>query len=246
MTNVPHWILRRFASRSIHILERLELSEPSLALYLKTLGVSAPAYLSAYQAVVAYELARSKKIKGRVEAVKSLVRKLRTWVAVLGKDIGLDSSQFGDRPSVPEEVINDTIELLAVLARHEEEGHEMPFYTEELRTDLTASLEAAQAELSAAGGSHVTLSELRDALKAAAETFQADLVTFRRALRAFFGSSYPDYRRLRMPRNVKDMTEDEADPKDGEAAQPDASSVGNESVEVDDDDGDEEVMAEAS
>lgn len=245
MTNLPHWILRRFASRAIHILGRLDLSEPSLALYAKTLGVSAPNYLAAYQAVVAYEIARSRKIKGREAALRILLRKLKTWAAALAKDIAIDTAVYGDRPKVPEEVVNDTIELLAVLASHEQEGHEMPFYAGDLRADLEAALEAAQAELTAAGGSHVTLAELRANLKEATVTFQADLVAFRRALRAFFGFSYPDYQRLRVPRSVKEMTEDEADPKD-EAAHPDASSVSNESVEVDDDDGDEEAMAEAS
>jgi hypothetical protein len=246
MTKVPHWILRRFASRAIHILQRLELDEPSLALYLETLGVTAPAYLDAYRAVVAYEATRGKSLIGRDETLQSLLRKLRTWTAVLARDIGIDPTEYGDRPTVPEEVVNDTFELLAVLAQHEKQGRQMPFYTERLRADLTAAVEATQAELVAAGGSHTTLAELRAELRDAASTFQSDLVMFRRALRAFFGSSHPDYQRLRMPRTVQEMTEDEADPGDGTDPVPTTSSMSNEAVEVDDDDVSDEALPEAS
>lgn len=203
-------MLFRLAARGLEILERHKDREPALSVFAQTLGVSASSFMELYDRMQVVAASQSAVTAGRNTAVAHLRRKLRGWVAILVNDIpGFDPSMYGDKPDVPEDMINDAKSIFTALAEHESAGGEAPFYKDTLIEDLQAAIDAARQEHTHAAGAHAGLAELRIAVREAASKLQADLVAFRRTLLAHVGRSHPDYQKLRVSQSRTLVVADE-------------------------------------
>jgi hypothetical protein len=183
---------------------------PALSIYSQTLGNSAARFITAFEHAEGLQSAVTTSIDVRSQAVDLLGRTMRAWSAALAKDLkGFDRSKYGDKPNVPEDVINDAESMLIMLDKHVEAGGELPFYADTLKQDMTAQIEAAKAELAQTGTQSATLSDARAELKAAAVEFHRDLVAFRSALRALVGPQHADYQKLRVARGSTPDVDDD-------------------------------------
>jgi hypothetical protein len=204
------WKLRRISSRVIRVFDRHKEAEPAFAAFEPTLVPAAEGFNDAYGKVRAHRVSRAKTLGFSLISAGTLLRKLRGWLGPVAKDIpGFDPSSFGDTPTVADDVIHDTEEFLRVVEQAIEEGVQLA-YAEALRADLEPAIEAAKAESGVAGTVQAHEAALIKTMHDAAATLQAELIAFRRTLRAHFGTSHPDYQKLRASKaSAPDQDDDE-------------------------------------
>jgi hypothetical protein len=181
----------------IRVFDRHKEAEPAIAAFEPTLLPAAGGFNEAYDDAQAQSVSRAKAMGAGHGAVDTLFRKGQGWLGLLAKDVpGFDPSSFGDTRNVPDDVIRDAQQILRVVDRAVADGVELP-YAEALRSDLEPAIAAAQAEWGGAGESRADEARLIKAVREAAATFRAELIAFRRTLRAHVGTSHPDYQKLR-------------------------------------------------
>lgn len=211
MATNAQWMQRRLASRALQILPRHQDKSLAIAAYLNSLGLSAPAFIAAYDAVMTFETTRSTKLAKGYTAIRALLQFLRAWTAVAQAHLeGFDRSQYGDKPAVPDDVISDAEHFVKTIERHVAEAEEPLWFTEALMSELVPAIEAAKAEWVEAGAGRAEHSELLAAVRETGDAFQRDLVSFRQTLRAIIGRGHPDYQKLRAPNaRTADADDDE-------------------------------------
>lgn len=220
ITTIPYWKLRRFSARCLAILARYEGTEPVLAAYMMTLGISAKRWNELYDKSLAQRGTRGLEHATGKELIAILRTKLRGWVAMLAPSIdSLDPKEYGDNPNVPEDVISDTEQLLTFVDSWEASNGAKLEFTDLMREDLQQALDAAKASWSTASNAAAARSDLTDELKQAARAFNADLVAFRRTLAAHLGTRHADYQKLRLskaqtPDEDDDVVDDDMPPAD--------------------------------
>jgi hypothetical protein len=225
MRTTPQWLLRRFASRALELLERHQNRAPALGIHSETIQKSASEFISTFDSAQAFDQALSEAFEHRSAASDNLARNMRAWTAVLVNDLkGFDSTRYGDKPEVAVDVIDDAEALLVFLADYAEDGGTPPPYTDTLKQDMEALIEAAKADLKVATSRSARLSELRTLVRQKAVKFHRDLIAFRRALKALVGSNHPDYQALRVVRGAElsDIRSEEleGDPPQGDVVDP--------------------------
>jgi hypothetical protein len=209
MAAVADWKLRRLSGRAIQVLERHKAAEPAIAAFEPSLVPAAQAFKDAYDKARAHRVSRAMATGTGDEAIASLLKTMRGWLGPLAKDIpGFDARDFGNKPNVHDDVIADAHRLLQVVDRVVEDGVELA-YIEALHQDLEPAIATAEVEVGALGTCGADQAVLTRAVREAAATLQAELVAFRRTLRAHIGTSHPDYHRLRATRVSTDDHEDD-------------------------------------
>ena len=213
MATITQSMLRRFASRSLDVLDRHKDSAGAIAAFQSSLGVTALAYAQAFDAAQQAQASWTRVINSRSGAVLALNEALQSWLPLLRRDVeGIAGRQFGGVRAVVTDAINDVTHLLQLVEAYAAETEEPVDYLDSMRAELLAARAGAQAELDASGASASRVKGLQDETRRAAAAFRVDLVTFRAVIRVVLGRAHPDYRQLRSVdrRGVEEPPEQEA------------------------------------
>jgi hypothetical protein len=148
---------------------------------------------------------------------------MQTWLPLIKRDIpGFDAGSFGDRPTVPDDVIEDGERLLSVIAEFVDNAGKPLAYQKPALDALTPAVQAAIKEWSEAEAADREYQGAFAVVRDAAASLQVDLVALRRTLLATVGRSDRDYQKLRAERAGYADEDDDANapapPKPVEAA----------------------------
>lgn len=209
-TTTPQWKLRRLAPRALRIIKRRAGTSPALAAHLSTMGPQAEAYVAAYDRVVKYAMTRKKELEEGKTAIKALLKEIRGWVPLLLRDIpGFDPSVYGDRPEVPDDVLEDGERLLSVIDEARDGKGEPLSYRQQALETLGAAVKAALKEWGEAEAADKEYQNVNNEMHVQASNLQRDLVILRRTLLATVGSTDMDYQKLRVERAGEPDDEDD-------------------------------------
>ncbi len=198
MPSISQEKLRRLAARSIRVLNRHKDAAPAVGAYVGSLDTSAQAFVAAFDQVHSARPARGASRSSGKEGTENLVKTLRMWIALVDKDVpSFDRSNYLLRPVVTDDVVADGEQLLAVVEDYATGEGQGLSYADELRADVEAAIEAARADYVSHNANRAEFAALLSDARTKAEAFYEELVAFRRTLRAFLGSTHPDFGLLR-------------------------------------------------
>jgi hypothetical protein len=160
---------------------------------------------------------------------------MRSWIGLVAANrsiSGFDASEYGDRPDVMDDVINDGKSFIEIVEQH---AASIP-NAEILLQEVGAALEMAVKEWSEAETLRQEYQELVEENRKNAEILHELLVAFRTTLRLTIGRANPAYQSLRVKAIKRDVLEpgDEADPTPDviPVVDPDLSVSGKEGAEA--------------
>jgi len=219
--HTPLWKLRRLAPRALRVQDRHRDKEAGLAAFDHTMVISAKTLMTTYDGLRTTDSARSFERAEGLSTLKSLHLKLRVWGAHVADRVpGVDASTFGDNPDVLDDVITDAQVLVKRVEEHAAQASEPLPFKDELVADLTAAIEAASGEAGQTENVTAEVAALRVKTHEAAEAFERDLVSYRKALAAVIGRNHPDYQKLRADRARTPDEDDDANAPESGAPEP--------------------------
>jgi hypothetical protein len=117
MSNVtPQWKLRRLAARSARIVKRRGAEFPVIAMFEGTLVPKAEKFIAAYDSAARFQATWKREMAEGRGAIAGLVKVMQQWVPLLKRDVtGFDGGIYGDKPDVPDDVLEDGERLLSVI-----------------------------------------------------------------------------------------------------------------------------------
>ena len=231
--------LRRLAIRSLKILARHVDKGPEVTSYELSLGVSAPAYITALDAAQKAGSRRGQSIVTRDAALREAGERLRAWLPQLRRDVeGVARQGFGNAQKPVEDVLGDWTTIKSLVDLHIEKAGEPLPYLEDMTTAIEAALAKVDTASDASGESRQEVVELQAQAREAAAAFSKDLVAFRATLRIVLGTKSPDYRALRVPAaatRIEDLDDDPETDASSSVSLPIADGgMADEAIEVDD------------
>jgi hypothetical protein len=197
-TATPKWKLRRLASRGARIVKRRAPESPVIATFVPTLVAKAEAYIAAYDKAAKYQTSWKKEMAEGRSAIAALLKLMQTWLPLLKRDIpGFDGGSYGDKPAVPDDVIEDGERLASVIDEYRDtQGNPLPY--QKVALDAIAPvLQAAAKEWSEAEASDKQYQATFASVRQMADPLQQDLVALRRTVMAAAGRRDKDYQKLR-------------------------------------------------
>jgi hypothetical protein len=198
MANMTLWKLRRLASRAVRVVDRRATDSPALAAFAPRLKPTANAFIAAYDKARTYEAAWRNEMTQGKSAVAELLKCMRSWLPLLQRDIpGFDSASFGDRPTVPDDVLEDAGRMHDMVHDAVDAGGQPLAYRDALLADLEPKKQRAPKEWAEVEAADKQLQALLASVRAAADTFNKELIAFRNTLAAVVGRRDKDYQKLR-------------------------------------------------
>jgi hypothetical protein len=202
--SVPQWKLRRIAGRALRVLDDHGPHSAIIASYDTSVRAAVATFVQAHDALAV----RSTDVHalGRTSnhALGALLRAMRGWVGVVARDLpGFAPLALPDHPT-PDDLLAQTDQLLEVVQQLDATAT----WRDALVNDLEALLERSRDGLHQLRTGRATVQALQARNREAGAALQAQLVPFRRSLRAVLGPSHLDYQSLRVSR-VRDT--DDAD-----------------------------------
>ncbi len=189
MPSVSQESLRRIAARAIRVLGRHKDKTAALGAYVGTLDVEAQEFIDAYDAVRSSIPKRNARRSGGKEDTAALVQTLRMWL--------FDRTKYLIRPTVTDDVLADAERMLDSVEEYgENAGAALP-YAEAMQLEVEAAVDVVRNAYTSHNSNRAELSQLLSDARKKAEAFYDELVAFRRTLRAFLGSTHPDYALIR-------------------------------------------------
>jgi hypothetical protein len=219
MASSPLWKLRRLAARSRRVYTRRAGDNPAVGAYTKLVPL-ATAFIGAYDGAARYEATWRKEMGEGKGAVAALVSGIRAWLPRVTQDVtGFDPAGYGDKPEVPDDVMEDAERLVSLVDEHRDEAGNPLEYRDPALKALEPALAAAQKEWGEAEAADSTYQKLLSQVRTAAAAFDPELQAFRRTLAGAFGRKDKDYQKLRAERASHPDDEDDANaPKPAEPA----------------------------
>jgi len=186
-----HWKARRLASRAKKVQAR-HAGKASIAAYSGSLLPKADAFIAAYDTAAKYEATWKREMKEGQGAMTTLLGSINEWKPhVMRERPGFDVTTVGDRPTVPEDLIEDGIKLADELASIPQE------WATGAAAELRSQAEAAEKETDEAAAADATYNEQLERTRRTKLEFEAELSRFRNTLKSVFSSSHPDFQKLR-------------------------------------------------
>lgn len=204
------WKLRRLATRAKRVQARRSNESPVLAAYDPTLPPKADAFIQAYDAAARYENNWRREMKEGKGAVAKLLSQIRSWLPLLERDVPqFDPSSFGDKPDVPDDILEDGNRLLDILDDATDSTGTPLAYAQTAKPALAVLLVEANREWAEAEAADSNYQKLLADVRATAAVFDLELQTFRRSLAHVAGRNDKDYQKLRAERASQPDDEDE-------------------------------------
>jgi hypothetical protein len=170
--------------------------------------------MSAYDQCHKYEANRKKEMAEGQGAVGGLLEQMQSWLPPIKRDVpGFNSAEYGDRPQVPDDVIEDGERLASVVEEYRDREGKPLTYQKEALAALGAALQAADK----------ACQQLFAKVRALADAFQAELVPLRRTLMATVGRTDKDFQKLRAEK--AGLPDDDDDPNTPVPPKPVATAV---------------------
>jgi hypothetical protein len=200
-TTTPQWKLRRLAPRALRILKRRAGVSPAVTAHLDSFGPQAEAYIAAFDRTAKYAINWKREMAEGRSAVVALLKQIQAWVPLLLRDLpGFDGSIYGDKPAVPDDVLEDGERLLSVIDEaRTAKGEPLPYRQQALEV-LEPLVKAAAKEWAEAEAADKEYQSLMTSLRIQADELQRNLAPLRRTLLAELGRSDKDYQKLRAER----------------------------------------------
>ncbi|MBN1612753.1 MAG: hypothetical protein JW940_39390 [Polyangiaceae bacterium] len=211
MASTPHWKLRRLAPRAKRVQARRAAEFPAIAAFGPTLLPKADAYIAAFDASMKYAADWRKEMGEGKDAIAGLIGELRAWLPLVARDVpGFDASTYADKPTVPDDALEDAERFAEVIEEHRDAtGLGLPYAQQALGrlVPLTASADKESQEAEAAD---VTYQRLLREVREAGARLDQELVLFRRTLAAVVGRNDKDFQKLRAAKAQQPDEDDDA------------------------------------
>ncbi|MBI5482790.1 MAG: hypothetical protein HY906_28300 [Deltaproteobacteria bacterium] len=211
MASSAFWKLRRLGPRAVRILQRRKTGSKVIAAYEATLPPKVNAFTGAYDGAVRYKASwRKEQVEGK-GAIAALLKGMREWLPLVKRDVpGFNASEYGDKPDVPDDVIEDGSRFAEVVDEHRTApGSPLPYHDECLAV-LEPAVQAAAKEWEEAEAADKHYQELLGKMRATGAEMDTELQAFRRTLAAVGGRRDRAYQKLRAQRAYE--TDEDDDP----------------------------------
>lgn len=198
-TVTPKWKLRRLAPRGIRIVKRRASEMPAVAAFVATMVPRAEAYVSAYDRTMKCQGNLKKEMDEGRGAVAALLKLIRSWLPLIKRDVpGFDASTFGDKPDLPDDVIEEAQRLACMIETFRDGKGEPVSYQQALLALLRPAMQLAVKEWTEAETADSQYKQHLAKVRALAVLLQKDLVAIRQTLSAVVGRDDKDYLKLQV------------------------------------------------
>jgi hypothetical protein len=213
MPSTPQWKLRRLAPRAKRVQARRAGEATVIAVYGKTLPGKADAFAAAYDTATGYKTAWQKEMAEGKGALGALLKLMRAWSPLLVRDVpGFDSTEYGDQPTVPDDILEDGERLAAFVEDYKDNSGAPLSYQADLMAILGPALAKAQKEWNEAEAADQQYQKLLADARDGAAVFDQELQSFRRTLATHAGRSDKDFQKLRAEKASQQDDQDDVDP----------------------------------
>jgi hypothetical protein len=197
-TATPQWKLRRLASRGARIVKRRAPESPVIGAFVPTLVPKAEAYIAACDTAAKFQASWKKEMAEGRGAIAALLKLMQTWLPLCKRDIpGFDGGSYGDKPGVPDDVLEDGERLASVIDEFRDgKGKPLPYQKVALDA-ISPVLQAAAKEWAEAESADAQYQQAFATVRQMADPLQQDRVALRRTLMATVGRQDRDYQKLR-------------------------------------------------
>ena len=214
---LAQWKLRRLANRALRVLAQHRNASPMIAGYETSLPAAVESFEQKQSELAMQDAATRQLSHGGYQEAELLLRAMRGWLALVARDVpGFDTAEFIARASVPDDVITQAFRLIEFVKRRQAEA---PIACgDQVLANLAPLAASARQEWEQVQSALARTQEVRSECREAGVALQAQLVAFRRSLRAALGGTHRDYQLLRASRMIgeagNDEDSDEADDSD--------------------------------
>lgn len=207
---MSHWKARRLASRAVKVLDRHKAQSAAIAAYEQSLRTAAGDFIRIYAQATGYESTwRVEMTEGR-GAMAELKRTIESWKPHVARERpGFDLTTIADRPTVPEDLIEDALALADEHDRIVDASGTTREWAAGGAAALRAAAQKAEKETDESAAADASYNKLLADTRGAYTTFNAELSRFRATLRSVLGSSHPDFQKLRAERSGTADTDDD-------------------------------------
>jgi len=212
MASSSLWKLRRLGARSASVFDRHK-EIASVGAYADSLVPRTQGYLAAYDATTRYTATWRREMAEGKTACAALLGSINEWKPHLGRENpSFNLSDIGDRPTVPEDLIEDAERLRDAIGQVRRADGTTPDWVAGALTTLSAQIEAADKETGEAAMADSEFNRLSREMNHAATELDGELQRFRRTLGAALGRNHPDFQKLRAERASAPDSDDEGGP----------------------------------
>ncbi len=208
-----HWKSRRLAARALKVYSR-HADKDAIGAYARSLSPLAEGYIASYDAAGRYESTWRREMAEGRGAMAELARELGAWKPHLAREKPeVDLSSIGDRPTVPEDLVEDARGLAESLENVRDPEGNTPGWATKGAAKLRELASRAEKETDEAAAADAQHNELLARVRAAKAPFDAELSRFRSTLEAVLGRAHPDFQKLRADKaGAADVEDDPAGP----------------------------------
>lgn len=205
----PQWKLRRLATRAQKVFTRHR-AIPSVGAYASSLLPEATGFIANHGAVQVFNTRWKREMAEGRGAMATLLGEINQWKPhVARSQPTFELSTIGDRPDVPEDLIEDGERLADALELIRGADGTVSAEIAAGVTALRAKADAAERETGEAADADATWAGLLATLRAQASTFEAELSRFRQTLKGALGRAHPDFQKLRTEKVLAADEDDE-------------------------------------
>jgi hypothetical protein len=194
---VSAWKTRRLAPRAKKIVAR-HTDKPAIFAFKSSIDRSADEYIVAYDTAGKYEATWRLELAEGKGAMTELKRVIDMWKPHLARERpGFDLQSIGDRPAVPEDLVQDGMAVAEELEVIVDPEGNTPAWATAAGTDTRAKATKAELETDEAAAADAIHNAQLAAVREKKAVLEAELSRLRDTLRAVLGRSHPDFQKLR-------------------------------------------------
>lgn len=203
---------RRIAGRALKVLGRHR-ALPSIGAHSGTLTPAATAYVDAYDDATRYKATWKREMEEGRGSLAALLAEINRWKPLVRQhNPSMDLSLIGDKPDVPEDLLEDAAILADAVDAIRGPDGTVPDWTAGARAVLLAKIATADRETDEAAAADDRWTRLQRAVQEAGAKLDAVLPNFRESVRMELKRSHRDFQKLRADRASEPDEDDETPP----------------------------------